>query len=370
MVSTPPTTPLSMRKIETRIFAKSEPIYIGPSSCHDPKVFKSIFTGVGLRIRLNCSQDEDFDIAVEKFSRALAVSGFKYEKAKSELMKSKNIDREAYLKEEKNRKLKQKNKNNGKVFWISRYDPRIPHPRELLSENYKILEGDPVARKIFERKNLVAGSKRGKNIQELISPTVQKQKSKAQKVGPNQPRGSFQCPNFKAGKKCELCSHVREGVEYVVSKHFNTKHAVRGHLVHQPRDKRFKDRWFIYQISDDHCGKTYVGSTVDMYGRWAKHKSDCNRGSTATGLSAHFAVGCPGDTGRDKSNLSVTLLDYMDVTEEEVQTAQHGGVGCICSLCKKLKNLEDNWIMKLGCFYHPAGLNKRDEIKNKVRSKY
>ena len=66
-------------KIETRIFAKSEPIYIGPSSCHDPKVFKSIFTGVGLRIRLNCSQDEDFDIAVEKFSRALAVSGFEYE---------------------------------------------------------------------------------------------------------------------------------------------------------------------------------------------------------------------------------------------------------------------------------------------------
>jgi hypothetical protein len=52
-------------KIETRIFAKSEPIYIGPSSCHDPKVFKSIFTGVGLRIRLNCSQDEDFDISGE-----------------------------------------------------------------------------------------------------------------------------------------------------------------------------------------------------------------------------------------------------------------------------------------------------------------
>ena len=87
-------------------------------------------------------------------------------------------------------------------------------------------------------------------------------------------------------------------------------------------------------------------------------------------ISAHFAVRCPGDTGRDKSNLSVPLTDYIDVTEEEVQTAQHGGVGCICSLCKKLKNLEDNWIMKLGCFYHPAGLNKRDEIKNKVRSKY
>ena len=130
------------------------------------------------------------------------------------------------------------------------------------------------------------------------------------------------------------------------------------------------DRWFIYQICDEHCGKIYVGSTVDMYGRWAKHKSDCNRGSTATGLSTHFSVGCPGDADREKSHLTVTLLDYMDVTEEEVLAVKHGGVGCICPLCRKLKNLEDNWIMKLGCFYHPHGLNKRDEIKSKVRSKY
>ena len=33
-------------KIETKIFTKSEPVYVGPSSCHDPKVFKSIFKGV------------------------------------------------------------------------------------------------------------------------------------------------------------------------------------------------------------------------------------------------------------------------------------------------------------------------------------
>ena len=57
-------------KIETRIFTNSEPIYIGLKSCRD----ESIFTGVGLRLRLNCSQDVDFDSAVEKYSRALAVN--------------------------------------------------------------------------------------------------------------------------------------------------------------------------------------------------------------------------------------------------------------------------------------------------------
>ena len=177
------------------------------------------------------------------------------------------------------------------------------------------------ARKIFERKNLVAESKRGKNLQELISPTVQTNKQ-------HRPKGSFQCEHFKSGKKCDLCNHMKDSQGFVVSRHFKTKHAVQGHLVHEPREKAFKDRWFIYQIEDEYCGKTYVGSTVDMYGRWSRHKSDCNRRSTATGLSAHFAVGCPGDTGRDKSHLSVTLLDFMDVTEEQVNTAQHGGVGC------------------------------------------
>ena len=93
----------------------------------------------------------DFDNAVERYSRALAVSGFKYEKAKCELMKSKNINREDFLKEEKNRKKKQKGKNKGKVFWISKFDPRIPHPREVLSKNFNILEGDPIAKKIFQQ---------------------------------------------------------------------------------------------------------------------------------------------------------------------------------------------------------------------------
>ena len=127
-----------------------------------------------------------------------------------------------------------------------------------------------------------------------------------------------------------------DGVQFVDSKHFRTKHAVRGHLVHEPRNKQFKDRWFIYMIQDEFCQKQYVGSTTDMYARWSK-QSDCNSGCTKTGLSEHFANGCPGDTGRDKSNLMVTLLDSMDVTMEDVQGAGHGGVGCECELCGKFK---------------------------------
>ena len=95
-------------KIETKIFTKAEPIYVGPTSCHDPKVFKSIIKYVGLRLRLNCSNDEDFDEAVKSFSKSLAISGYKHQTAKSELMKSKNIDRIEYLKNENDREKKVK----------------------------------------------------------------------------------------------------------------------------------------------------------------------------------------------------------------------------------------------------------------------
>ena len=37
----------------------------------------------------------------------------------------------------------------------------------------------------------------------------------------------------------------------------------------------------------------------------------------------------------------MTLIDYMDVTFNQVLEANHEGVGCICTLCRKLKDLED-----------------------------
>ena len=43
---------------------------------------------------------------------------------------------------------------------------------------------------------------------------------------------------------------------------------------------------------------------------------------------------------------------------------------CKFDLCGKLKKIEDDWIMRLGSFYYPGGLNKRDKIKRKARGGY
>ena len=119
------------------------------------------------------------------------------------------------------------------------------------------------------------------------------------------------------------------------------------------------------------CQKTTVGSTSQPTARWRNHKSTCNNGpSNSTGLSKHFTEneGCPNDTGRQKDTLNFTLIDYIDVTEDDLVNAEHiGGPKCRCVQCERLKDLEDMWILKMGTFYGDGALNSRDEIQSKTR---
>ena len=61
-----------------------------------------------------------------------------------------------------------------RAFYVSKYDPRMPHPRQLISRNYHHLENHPTLAHLFPRKNLIGGTRRQKNLSELLSPTVQK----------------------------------------------------------------------------------------------------------------------------------------------------------------------------------------------------
>ena len=125
-------------------------------------------------------------------------------------------------------------------------------------------------------------------------------------------------------------------------------------------------------MEDLGCRLQYVGSTTDVCGRWAATKSACNkRNSNSTGLYNHFQDGCPNDTGQGKEHIRLTLLDSMDTTEERLRQAGHvNGPQCSCTECKKLKRIEDKWILRLGTFYGESGLNTRNEIISAVRGNF
>ena len=77
--------------------------------------------------------------------------------------------------------------------------------------------------------------------------------------------------------------------------------------------------------------------------------------------------GCPYDPGREKETLNFTLVDHMDTSEEILSAVGHTkGAYCSCSECRKLKILEDKFILKIGSLYS-QGLNTRDEIQRKTR---
>ena len=70
------------------------------------------------------------------------------------------------------------------------------------------------------------------------------------------------------------------------------------------------------------------------------------------------------------SRLVKCVVEKVNKALEELRLAGHkGGPQCVCSLCQKLKQLEDNFILKSGTFYN-HGLNTRDQVKNKARCQW
>ena len=100
----------------------------------------------------------------------MAVSGYDYQSVKKELLKFENIDPKDLIKRPKNRK---KSKPGPKVYFNSVFDPRLPHPRKIISKNYEILAKSEDAKNLFPRKNIIASSKRLPNLGEILSPTIQ-----------------------------------------------------------------------------------------------------------------------------------------------------------------------------------------------------
>ena len=89
-----------------------------------------------------------------------------------------------------------------------------------------------------------------------------------------------------------------------------------------------------------------------------------------TGLYEHFEVGCPNDDWRNKNNIRISLIDYVDKTAEKLQRPNHKKGNCKCLECEKLGKVKNKWIMILGTFYGESGLNGRNIINSWVRVQF
>ena len=85
------------------------------------------------------------------------------------------------------------------------------HPRKLISRNYHHNSRNPKLAALFPRENLIGGTRALKNLQELLSPTVQKSSSEVDdnhddgnvdngNPGGGRYNGSYHCKSFKQRK--------------------------------------------------------------------------------------------------------------------------------------------------------------------------
>ena len=143
----------------------------------------------------------------------------------------------------------------------------------------------------------------------MNSTANQEINSQNQSVNPSLEYGYFHCTKLKDGKKCDICSHIRE-IIFIFSHFYQQNFRIYGHLAHDQSSDNTK-RWLVYAIEDQPCKKTIIESTSNPTQHWRNHKSSCNkRPSLSTGLAKHFTPNgwCPNDTGRDKMTLNFTLL--------------------------------------------------------------
>ena len=103
--------------------------------------------------------------------RAFKISGYNYHQTKKELLELKNQDPVALIHKEK--VVRNKPVKGVKAYFITKYDPRMPQPRQLISKNYHHMKDHPVLSNLFPRGNLVGGTRRQPNLSEILSPTVQ-----------------------------------------------------------------------------------------------------------------------------------------------------------------------------------------------------
>ena len=142
-----------------------------------------------------------------------------------------------------------------KAYYIAKYDPRIPHPRQMITKNYHHIRGHPLLANLFPRENLVGRTRRQPNLSEMLSPTVQPVLGDVHRGGhgPGDDgggggvpggtggggavggrwNGSYHCQSYRTKKKCDVCSHMLE-TSTVTSYYFNKRFAIHGHNVHLP----------------------------------------------------------------------------------------------------------------------------------------
>ena len=169
---------LTVHVIIIDVFSKHNHSYLPPSSCHSPASFVQ---GIGTRLRMICSEDEDLDRRLEEYGRHLTVSGWKYKTVKERLVEGAKKVRGKLLNQPRKKK-------DTKIAWVSTYDPRVLSKTAIIKKNLHLLHANVVNKEIFPPRTIISADRKRKNLAQMYKPTVPQ---RYVQHGPNNRPGFF-----------------------------------------------------------------------------------------------------------------------------------------------------------------------------------
>jgi hypothetical protein len=319
-------------RLETDVYQKDIPIYISRRSCHPPSTFNAVAKSVATRLVMNCSLERFLSPRIEEYTRYLMASDYTREEVEKEMADARQLDREELI-----RRPRRERRGQRKFAMVTRWDPRGPNIKEGLKLLEGVLYDNPDNARVFPRGSIIPAFSRGRNLGEMIAPTVPLRERVVREQG-----GSFPC----ASRACLLHqSGALQQTTRVTSRADGREWRL------QRRSTCTTSSTIYYILCPCTSPKDYVGSAKDIKRRWSKHKSDIRMANWDNcGLTRHFQRHHQGDLEAAITNLQITLVDHLVGPYKE----------------EKLLQLEKDWILNLGT-WGPTGLNTRNQLLSNQR---
>ena len=146
-------------------------------------------------------------------------------------------------------------------------------------------------KELFSKKKICTVYKRGRNLKEIISPSLYpiQKKEKAS--------------NINSCDKCDICKNYLVRNNTFTCKVTGKHYYVRGNLNCNTAN-------VIYMVCCKKCGKQYVGSAINFKARFRIHKSDIKNKMERCGTARHFNNKCI-HSSDPHGYLQVQLIEHI-----------------------------------------------------------
>ena len=204
-----------------------------------------------MRLRRICDSDNKFEKRSKEYQNYFIARDYKPRKVRKQFSDIRNISRE-----EARQPKTHNEKFSTSCNLITQYNPLLPNIKTIIKKHLPVLHSNQNMLKIFPSNTINVTYKRGKNLRELISPSLF-------------PRVHNQHSSFSENcrKRCDIWTDF-----LVASAEFTclaTKRKYKGKGILKCTSKDV-----IYLTSCKCCGKQYIGSAISFKERFRIHKTD------------------------------------------------------------------------------------------------